>query len=464
MPMNSKPYPITRCVLHNVGHHDLFVELYTANGADLSRRIGWCRPLSKFMESLGEALISHLKSYSATYRGYNSLRLNPPLTLSAGQCRFEYNERQREDFVSSETFEELTGTLEVRSVYAPLAHAILGTHEPSDPRDIIPRVEDKNDEIERLLFILITAGNDQRSPRKLAQVIQEIVERRWSERSDCGGYEVCCHHVDTDAHSVTPSQLLRLESRVVFEASRVAERYASEWRDAFKLYLSVSTGTTLMISAISLTFAEWSPKVQTISKARHLLQCTPTQPSMVYKPITQELSSIKEWVEVGEDQLNEASLLAVHEVRRWREDYLEQRQLRPEELKASNEEAVFFHRKGLKEVLCVVVICDRYGIEGVRNQRIPIRGINLEVSLPTGTLCAERNAIGTALGRFPQLERSDIEAVAVLSLDPHLSKLGPCGACQEWFRKVTEVSPSLRILSFGSPQADSIYVKPALLT
>jgi cytidine deaminase len=66
--------------------------------------------------------------------------------------------------------------------------------------------------------------------------------------------------------------------------------------------------------------------------------------------------------------------------------------------------------------------------------------------------------------RFPRLERRDIKAVAVLSLNDELSKLGPCGACQEWFKKVTEVSPDLRILSFDTPQAETIYVKPALLT
>ena len=465
--MTLSAHPITRCVLHNVGHHDLFVELYAAHETGVSdqyQRIGWCRPLSKFMERLGEALVSHLQMHDSHYRGYNALRLDPPLKLSAGHCRFEYNERQREDFVSAETFEALAGALEVRSVYAPLAHAILSTHEPLEPQHILPRGWEMHDRLERLVFILITAGHDQRSPRKLAQVIQEIIKQRWRERGDCDDYEVCCHHVDTDAHSVTPSQLLRLESRVVCEATRVAERDGAAWRSAFKLYLSMSTGTTLMISAISLTFAEWSPKVQTISKARHLLQCTPTHPSMAYKPITQELASIKEWVQVGEDQLNEASSLAVREVRQWREDYLEQRQMRPEELKVSDEEAVFFHRKGLKEVLCVVVICDRHGVEGEAGQLIAIRGINLEVSLPTGTLCAERNAIGSALCRFPQLERSDIKAVAVLSLDEHLSKLGPCGACQEWFRKVTEVSPSLRILSFGSPRANVIFVRPALLT
>ena len=50
-------------------------------------------------------------------------------------------------------------------------------------------------------------------------------------------------------------------------------------------------------------------------------------------------------------------------------------------------------------------------------------------------------------------------AVAVLSLEPSLSKLGPCGACAEWLAKVQEVSPSLRIISFDSPEAIEAFVR-----
>ena len=98
--------------------------------------------------------------------------------------------------------------------------------------------------------------------------------------------------------------------------------------------------------------------------------------------------------------------LAIQELKLWRDDYLRQKQSRPPELKANHKhEEVFFHRKGLKEVLCVVVIKDRFAVEGPAGSLVAIRGINAEVSLPTGTLCAERNAIGTALCRFPRLER-----------------------------------------------------------
>ena len=445
---------ITRCVLHNIGHHDLFVELY--RDKEISRelggapRIGWCRPRSASMSRLGELLLERLDESGATYYGNNSLRLNEPLRLEAGELMFELNERPKDGFISRETFEALNSQVVIHTIYAPLAHEVVLSHEPTELIASSRSRQQNNrpsklDEIDRFLLILVTAGDEKSSPRLIAQVIQRIIEERWESDLQLRGsnYEVSCEHVNTNPHSIAPSQLLHLENRVLEEAERVAVNHGEDWRECFKLYLSVSSGTTLMISAITLTFAEWSPVMQTIGKARHLLSCTPEHPSRVYRPKERELSSIKEWVAVEESQLNHIGSLAVRELREWRESYLGHRPRRPKELEGHSDEEIFFHRKGLKEVLCVVVIEDRIGVEGEAGSLVPIRGVNLEVSLPTGTLCAERNAISTALCRFPQLQRRDIKAVAVLSLDssPKLAKLGPCGACEEWLRKVHEVSP-----------------------
>lgn len=38
--------------------------------------------------------------------------------------------------------------------------------------------------------------------------------------------------------------------------------------------------------------------------------------------------------------------------------------------------------------------------------------------MPTGSLCAERNAIGSALSMYPRLKRTDIKMVAVLGVPP----------------------------------------------
>jgi cytidine deaminase len=91
---------------------------------------------------------------------------------------------------------------------------------------------------------------------------------------------------------------------------------------------------------------------------------------------------------------------------------------------------------------------------------VAVRGVNLEVSLPTGTLCAERNAIGTALSNFPQLERKDILALSVLALkEGQGARLGPCGACAEWIRKVAEVNPEIRIITFKDSSMKRVFVE-----
>jgi hypothetical protein len=40
----------------------------------------------------------------------------------------------------------------------------------------------------------------------------------------------------------------------------------------------------------------------------------------------------------------------------------------------------------------------------------------MEVSMPTGSLCAERNVIGTALADNPSLKRQDLKLIAVLAV------------------------------------------------
>jgi cytidine deaminase len=103
--------------------------------------------------------------------------------------------------------------------------------------------------------------------------------------------------------------------------------------------------------------------------------------------------------------------------------------------------------------------------------------MNLEVSMPTGTLCAERNAIGNALAADQTLCRRHLQAVAVLSLtldrdgeivggpeesgapEVALNPLDPCGACMEWLKKVGEVNPEFKIVNFADTSCDQVYIR-----
>ena len=75
-----------------------------------------------------------------------------------------------------------------------------------------------------------------------------------------------------------------------------------------------------------------------------------------------------------------------------------------------NELPTFWMRKSKKPVLSVVMA------ESRRGGRRWYRGINMEVSMPTGSLCSERSAIGSALSDDVGLCRKDIKVIAVLAL------------------------------------------------
>ena len=140
----------------------------------------------------------------------------------------------------------------------------------------------------------------------------------------------------------------------------------------------------------------------------------------------------------------------MEEMKRWRDHYLSITD-------AENELQDFWLRKGNKPVLAVLGVQDGPDLKFHH-------ACNLEVSLPTGTLCAERNAIGSALAANPALKRSDIKMVGVLSLpdlksEKHINPLGPCGACMEWLRKVAEATPDLRILTFEDVSCENVIVE-----
>eukprot|EP01084_Bolivina_argentea_P101320 181677_1 len=148
------------------------------------------------------------------------------------------------------------------------------------------------------------------------------------------------------------------------------------------------------------------------------------------------------------------------------------------------------------------------------------RGVNAEVSMPTGSLCAERNAIGTALASDPSLRREHFKMVAVLFMPELLpsetrkeasrklqtaksqprtlrfneknkydqsrsisvpskapkqrtqrtksylvpttddvNPRGPCGSCLEWLGKIAQCNPSFKIITFSNRDLREVIVR-----
>lgn len=113
----------------------------------------------------------------------------------------------------------------------------------------------------------------------------------------------------------------------------------------------------------------------------------------------------------------------------------------------------FFHRKSDRVVLAVLHV--EYG-----GQACFARGINSEVSLPTGSICAERAAIANARTHYPGTGRKQMKGIAVLEVPVTVGRvaraghqelqnpLPPCGACREWLNKIQEESPGFYVLTF----------------
>lgn len=76
-----------------------------------------------------------------------------------------------------------------------------------------------------------------------------------------------------------------------------------------------------------------------------------------------------------------------------------------------NEISQFWLRKTRKPVLAILIVQ-----KSPNDKPTVYRGMNCEVSMPTGSLCAERNVIGSALADDPTLHRSQIRAIGVLSV------------------------------------------------
>lgn len=132
---------------------------------------------------------------------------------------------------------------------------------------------------------------------------------------------------------------------------------------------------------------------------------------------------------------------------------------------AASERDPFFHRKSNRVVLALLHV----EIDGTSHY---VRGINTEVSLPTGTLCAERAAIVKARTEFPGVMREHMRGIAVVEVpnaspgeDVDYMDLGnplpPCGACREWLEKIQEKSRQFYVLTY--PDLDLCEVQERFL-
>jgi hypothetical protein len=55
--------------------------------------------------------------------------------------------------------------------------------------------------------------------------------------------------------------------------------------------------------------------------------------------------------------------------------------------------------------------------------------------------------------------RTEAPAGVTIEIPVALNPIAPCGSCMEWLRKVAEVNPDFRIITFTDISCDRIFVK-----
>merc|ERR1719199_876143 len=113
----------------------------------------------------------------------------------------------------------------------------------------------------------------------------------------------------------------------------------------------------------------------------------------------------------------------------------------------------FWSRKSGKTVLSVVICRGHDSTAGF----VAHRGMNTEVSLAAGSLCAERSAISRAATDFHSA--SDIVAIATMDPDDKINPLWPCEVCQSWLAKLRPQSPEIAVVAVTSLSFESFAVR-----
>jgi len=398
-------------LVHNIGHHDLY---FTRGGDPLGNGVlSLSRPSGSGLAEAGRALQAHLAApHETIWLEGRGVRV-PPLRLAG----------------------------DPDGIVAPLLAAALDRAESLA-------------EGGRLTLLLVSSGpaSARNTPVGFGPMLARIAEARWGAAGRIGATAIPVH-LPGDAFELDPADLhVRVQGPIVDIAAAEALEGA-DWSRRLRVLLSASTGTAAMLTGLVAALGRWHPQILAVPNARQEPEVRDGRlVGHIVKARLAPLREVGDRVALGAGQLDEAGRLAVQAMTSWKEDFVRARPVRADA--GGDDESQFWFRKGRKEVLATLVF------HGPGGELSVVRGVNMEVSLPTGTLCAERNAIGTALALHPALRRADLQAVAVLGLNPGLENLGPCGACQEWLRKVAEVNPRFQVLVFDSPRMARTSVLP----
>ncbi|CAI5734462.1 unnamed protein product [Peronospora destructor] len=227
-------------------------------------------------------------------------------------------------------------------------------------------------------------------------------------------------------------QFMTRELRPLLEAQRetLVDRCGEAWKSHFHVTIAYADGPSARLSALNASLRIYRPsylhiwQLKTFWHERKL--------SMVDVDF-HSFEKIEASPLVAPSKADAMTQMVVREMRMFRDQFLS--------AEGEGEVASFWLRKSRKPVLAVLLIEKPATVAGERPTIVVQRGMNCEVSMPTGSLCAERNAIGSALASDPTLTRRALKMIAVLGLN-----LAADGILNETTSIASEPGPTATLL------------------
>lgn len=238
--------------------------------------------------------------------------------------------------------------------------------------------------------------------------------------------------------------------------------FAPDWRDTFHTTLSFASGSPARTYAIQASLRQYRPTYF------HFWQL---------KTFWHESKIVNNDIEVHSFEAMETippvDIQAVTDrhVAMVIQELLAFKEAMVRTLQSDHDISRFWLRKTHKPVIAVLLV--QNDDDDSDDAPALYRGTNMEVSMPTGSLCAERNVIGTALADRPGLKREDLKIIAVLAVpmapargsneDPKMQspsgmrRVHSCAACID---PTPTTKMSRRKPSVGTEEEDREWILP----
>ncbi|KAE8880951.1 hypothetical protein PF010_g9813 [Phytophthora fragariae] len=209
-------------------------------------------------------------------------------------------------------------------------------------------------------------------------------------------------------------QFMTRELRPLLEAHRetLVDRCGEAWKSHFHVTIAYADGPPARLSALNASLRMYRPSYLHIWQLKTFWH----QRKLSMADVDfHSFENIEASPLVAPSKADAMTQMIVREMRLFRDQFLA--------AEGDGEVASFWLRKSRKPVLAVLLIEKPAAVVGERPTIEVQRGMNCEVSMPTGSLCAERNAISSALASDPTLSRRALKMIAVLGLN--LTAEGP---------------------------------------